>query len=249
MKYFVTKFTALYTAPYQSVKVCDIPRNGIVEHNGEMVNGYALVKYIASRTFEGYVKAEYIEEVRYPEPYPLVNLANMDTPSQQDAAQYVLYMGNVQWNLCGELCVCSILDLPLFDFLQEWRARPLSFFQRVFAGGRARTTGIPDLLDMLAPYNCTTMTIAGMFTPGRMERFIYEGWRVIIGCKIDSQSGELRGQGIGHWVVIRNVHPTGVNRALVTIYNPFPNALEVYSWGEFCRSVGTPYGVMVRSNS
>lgn len=245
----------LYTKPVRhSVKVCDVPFGAVIESLGEFENQFARVRYRAAKIFEGWMYYGDGEALRHELPAGVVDMGEMQTQSQQDAAQYVVYLDNVQYNLCGELAMCFIVQESLPHFLETWKATPTSFFERVFAGGKGRTTGVLDLLDMIRMYPCRTMTIRDalwneyhhsvIMTPRQLSKL--NGWFVVVGVNIGGRFGDLRPRGIPHWVVVTNVEPTGVNRALVTLYNPFTNNMEQYSWSEFTQSVGTPNGLCVQ---
>lgn len=254
---WIIKYTPLLAIPSPgSTKVCDLPFGARVESLDESDGDYLRVRYIASKTFEGWIMSVYAEIVENVLPHNVVDMGGLQTASQQDAAQYIIYLGNVQYNLCGEICVCAIFGAGLEVFLKDWQAKPLSWFDRVFKGGKSRTTGIAELKDMASLYPGETMLLRDglmddrsgkvLLSPRRLDFFTAKGWQVIIGVRIEGARGELRAGGIPHWVVVQDVQPTGVNRALVTIYNPFGNQVEEYSWHEFTGSVGAPYGLMIR---
>ena len=77
-----------------------------------------------------------------------------------------------------------------------------------------------------------------------------EKYYLIAGVKIDLNSGKLRGQGIGHWVVLDKIVPNGINGGWVELYNPFPNKRQEYSYDEFIKSCGGPSwsGVWIKRN-
>ena len=257
---WIIKYTPLLARPaLGSAKVCDLPFGTRVEGLEEQDGDYSKVRYVASKTFEGWILSAYAEVVEHRLPHNVVDMEGLQTASQQDAAQYIIYLGNVQYNLCGELCVCAIVGAGLGDFLKDWKAKPLSWYDRVFKGGKSRTTGIVELRDMASIYPCEMMNIQDalldpfskrlLLSPRRLAFFVDKGWQVIVGVRIEGTRGELRGSGIPHWVVVQDVKPTNVNRALVTIYNPFSNRAEEYSWHEFTQSVGAPYGLMIRPDT
>ena len=169
----------------------------------------------------------------------------------------MIWQGLVQYNMCGELCVCYIGKLSLGTLLTNWQARAVNVWQRVFgSGGRARGTDFGELDSMLSVAGFATPSLrldAGLrdpllnrplVTPGRMSR-LAQDYRAIVGVKIDGVTGALRGGGIAHWVVLENVYPDGINRGTVEIYNPFTNTMQGYSWPEFATSMGAPYGLWV----
>jgi hypothetical protein len=257
MMLWINHYTSLLRVPLSvSSKVCDLPKNAVVESLEEYDGDFMRVRYTASRVFEGWVLIAYAEIVEHVLPHNVVDMGDLQTPNRQDAAQYVLYLNNVQYNLCGEMCICAIFGANLSAFLKDWKAKPLSWYDRVFKGGRSRTTGIAELRDMASFYPGETATIneslkdphSGkiLLSPRRLNFLVTKGWQIIIGVKIETGKGELRFSGVPHWVVVTDVKPTSIDRALVTIYNPFGNQAEQYSWREFTQSVGVPYGLMLR---
>lgn len=265
-KYWVTRSsTPLLKEPdARADKVCDLPFGTVVYSMTGFQNNFGHVQYVASKTFEGWMYYADAEPIRYILAHDVVNMSGLQTNSEQDAAQYVIYLNNTQYNLCGELCVCSIFNVGLLNdndnqkFLTEWKSRPTSWFNKVFLGGKARTTGVSDLVDMASGYLCQIKPLKDAFydeyhksvtySPRRMAYWTYSDWQIILGVKIETRFGSLRSSGVGHWVVVRKIEPNGVNRALVTIYNPFTNNEEQYSWNELVQSMGSvPYGILVRN--
>jgi hypothetical protein len=204
----------------------------------------------------GWVYGALLEEYD-PEDFPPVVSIPFPTPNPNDAAQYMIWKGQVQYNLCGELCAAYLAGVSLATLLDVWEAKAITFFQRVFgSGGRARGTDLGELDSMLSLFGFSTPSLrldAGLrdpilnralVTPARMERML-QTHRAIVGVKIGGVTGYLRGGGIAHWVVVEQVYPNDVNRGHVEIYNPFSNTMQGYSWSEFVNSMGSPYGIWV----
>lgn len=166
------------------------------------------------------------------------------TESTKDAAQYMLYRGRVQYNLCGQFCVAFVAQDQshtnnIDDFLSYWEASSLSWFNSLFRNGLARTTGIYDLEKMLSAYDY--ITPARKFSDFKIApsfiKTMLDFYHAIIGVQID-HTGYLVGKGIPHWVVLDNIEIIDQNHALVDIYNPFTNMIEPYSWRELMNSTG-----------
>ena len=218
----------------------------------------ALVEYVDSKgVHRGYVYERYLEPLRYTLPRDVIQLSTA-TPNQQDAGQYVLYNGTTQYNLCGPLsvCYCAGWKTDITDFLEQWRTEKPSAWKRIFSAGAGRGTDLGDLDAMFAafegyPEQLPRLSVAlndplkggPLVTPGRIGELLAKN-RIIISCKIDSITGRLRGQGVLHWVVLETIMPEGAG-ALVHLYNPFTNSIEVYTWSELLNSIGQPYGVVV----
>jgi hypothetical protein len=255
-KYWINKYTQLWKDPGARYKVCDLPIGTIVEKSGMETGNYLPVKYNASKNFEGWVYFSYLEELFFLSP-EMIDIENKTT-SDQDMAQYMIWEGNVQYNLCGELAICHVFDRSLKELLDGWKAKSPTVYNRIFYGGRSRTTGIPDLLDMaaaLGEFQHMTTTEAFMdsksgrvlFSPARIINWQREEWKLILGCKIGGPYGRLKASGIAHWISLVNVIPDGPENAVVTLYNSSSNRVETYSWYEFVSSVKTPYGVLIKS--
>lgn len=250
----------LYSKPGQPQRLCWLPVGTLVQPTGEMttvnVNAYCEVSYVtASQSYRGWVYAGYLEEV-VNEFAPGAVPTTTQTPNPNDAAQDIVFLGGVQYNLCGEFCVAYVAGDSIEHFLARWQPKSPSIFSRVFSGGRSRPTGAADVQDMLSVYGLQGQNVAGLLhdpvkgsvlvSPTRMAT-ISQASRIIVGVKIDGLMGNLRGQGVSHWVCIEKVTPDGNGRGWVEFYNPFPNQVQRESWATFVASMGTqPYGLAVK---
>lgn len=261
MKYWTIAQAPLReSAEPNSRKILDIPQGQVVDHIvdiGNMVGDRVLVSYDAAKAYRGWVYEALLEAYEEEFPANVVEIEN-DTPSPTDAAQYMIWKGQTQYNMCGELCVSYCHGAPLHILLTEWEAKKPTWYQRVFgSGGRARSTGLDELDSMLAVFGYETpstrlssaLTDAvlrrPLVTPARMARLL-KTHRIIVGVKIDAASGNLRGGGIGHWVTLESITPDGINRGWATLYNPFPNRMQRYSWDELVKSMSSPSGLLVK---
>lgn len=263
VNHWITAYAPLRKTP-GGVKLCDMPFGSLVEATGEMrplvyagwpTEWREVVYQTGSKTFQGWTYGAFLEAYD-PDEHPQIIPIPHQTESPQDAAQYMVWFNQVQYNLCAELCVCYLAHVDLIDLITEWGVKAPSIFNRVFYGGRSRTTGIPDLESMLSILSYPAPSVrleAGLrdpileralITPARMESML-QLHQAIVGVKIDGTFGRLQSSGIGHWVVLNAVYPFGINRATVQIYNPFTNELEGYSWAEFTASMGAPLGLWV----
>ncbi|MBI5933269.1 MAG: hypothetical protein HY867_06140 [Chloroflexi bacterium] len=223
-------------------------------YSGQTTSWAQVIYQTSIRTYTGWCYAPFIEPLDLHDERPIVPIPHQ-TENPQDAAQYMIWLNQIQYNLCGELCVCYIAEAPLDHMLTEWQAKAPTVWNSVFYGGRARTTGLPDLTSMLTIYGypAPVRLDAGLLdpilgrplvTPARMERMLVTH-QAIVGVKIETTFGRLKPSGVGHWVVLENVYPHGVNGGVVQIYNPFTNHMEGYSWAEFTASMGAPLGLWV----
>jgi hypothetical protein len=257
VKYWITRYTELWLAPRASgERACYLPVGAVVNDLNEKEGDFCKVLYVASKPYTGWMNSRYMEAVCEIMPVGVVDMGHLQTINEQDAAQYVVWMDNVQYNLCGEMCICYAFDEPLLGLLDSWRAKSTGAFNRVFLGGKSRPTGVNDLQEMASLYSAEFMPLRMvmtdnltrqiLFTPGRLANCITDGYMPVVGVKIEGVRGELRSTGIPHWVAVKSVAPTGVNKGLVTIYNPFGNQIEQYDWHCFSQSVGVPFGLLVR---
>lgn len=254
----------LRDAPSKGRQILAMPFGALVETTGEkttaLLSGQPtewLEVIYTGKTYSkrGWVYAEYLE--RYVNEFAgdVVNIP-YPTSDPTDAAQYMVWLGNTQFNLCGELCVCYIVGDGLDVFLSKWQAKAINIFKRVFADGRSRGTSITELDSMLWVYDFPAslrldtglrddVLKRPLISPGRLAQML-ETYRGIVGVKISGTTGNLQSAGILHWVVLEKVVPDGINRGWVEIYNPFHNRIQRYSWNEFVLSMGAPYGLWVK---
>lgn len=174
---------------------------------------------------------------------PVLKIPNA-TPETSDAAQYMIYKGKKQYNLCGEFCVAYLMQDDahtnnIDDFLNYWEAKDSKWYQTMFKDGLARTTSIYDLEKMLSAYDVVTPGIR--FNSIKVDIFTVKSMLVycqaVVGVQIDYQ-GYLVGKGIPHWVVLDRISVADSIHAVVDIYNPYTNKIEPYSWKELMTSMG-----------
>lgn len=261
--WITTSYAPLRATP-GGTKLCDMPFGSRVTATGEVRPLFyarqdtvwvEVIYSTSTKTFRGFTYEPFLESydtADHPQVIPIPH--QTDTP--QDAAQYVVWFNQVQYNLCGELCVCYLAHVDLIDLISEWGVKAPSVFNRIFYGGKSRGTGIPDLNDMLSLYGYPMPSVVladglrdpilgrALVTPARMESML-QLHQAIVGVKIETSLGRLKPSGTSHWVVVNQVFPKGINNAMVEIYNPFTNELEGYSWAEFTASMGAPLGLWV----
>jgi hypothetical protein len=201
----------------------------------------------------GWVYDPKLEELIYLYGQDVVGIFH-PTPNRYDLKQYlVLDDGRTLYNGCGEFCVAYITGTSIDEFFNNWKAKSPAWYQRIVPANR--TTGIVDLDDMLKTYGHRVPSLRwdaalydpivkrALVSPGRM-RTLLETKQLIAGVKID-HSGRLNGSGVGHWVVVEEIQPNGIQGGFVRLYNSAPNAIELYSWSEFTKSSPEVYGIWV----
>lgn len=229
----------------RGVKLRDLNPNTVVDATGEVkiLNGMTLerVVYFTDVRNDGWIESAKVEEYRENYKRDCVNISAIQTPSKQDAEQYVLWKSHKQTNMCGEMSVCYLLNISLVHLLERWEVAQPSFWQSVFGMGKARGTGESELVKMFDLFDVKAKTLQTNYK--RYTPYILEGLiGAIVGVKISGSTGRLTSSGIGHWVVVTDVLSERVGYGLVEVYNPFPNRVEVYSYAEFLASAKAPLG-------
>jgi RHS repeat-associated protein len=64
----------------------------------------------------------------------------------------------------------------------------------------------------------------------RLGNILFQGHYLIVGASLDTQTGYLAPNGVGHWVVV-----TGVSADYIYINNPYNNRKESYGWASFMK--------------
>lgn len=251
------KYWATITAPYlelplnKSVRICWIPIGSPVDVDESMSDEtYYQVFYNGKK---GWVNRSYLERYLETLPKDVVTIHDQ-TPEKNDFEQYFIFNKVKQVNFCGQICVAQILNADLQDVIAHWKENAYQSFLRVMSGGRARGTGYGELQEILKAMGKASLPLTtalyepvvnrSLYTPQRLLTLVNNGG-VIAGVKMDSVTGRLRGQGVGHWVNVIDVFQERSGYGSVRIYNPAPNREEDYSWAEFIASAVSPYGVFV----
>lgn len=244
----------LRLAKYAKVEVLDRAQ---VLVRGEMT-WFAQIRHVDSPKSEtiGWVYEGSLEPYVNPFRRDVVKVRNA-TVSQTDAAQYLVWRGNVQYNLCGFFCAayCAGWEGDIEDVLDLLVREKPTLMARVFPKWSGRGTSDYDLDVMLSALDFETpvkkigavlydrILERTVLTPARMQT-VLDGNRVIYSVRLDKRSGRLSRSGILHWVVIEDVVPSEFG-GVVDVYNPFGNKREAYEWEQVVESGGVPYGVVV----
>jgi hypothetical protein len=250
-------YAPLRIAP-NGTKIQDIPTGAMVVPTGEEqeveVSGRRMKwEKITYRGKTAWVQSDYMEELIEKFPNYEVEIPTA-TEDETDAAQYMVLDGDVKYNMCGQLCAAFIGGDDILTFVDKWKETSPVYYNWTMAGDKDQPTGIDVLSSMLKVYGYKSNTddiipfAAGLtdpmiglkLSPGRFQKML-ENYYLIAGVKIDRITGKLRAQGVGHWVVLDQVQPNGINGGWVEIYNPFPNKRQEYSYDEFITACGGPY--------
>ncbi len=223
---------------------------------------YEVEGHVGANAFKGWVYTGYIEEVCNEFPLDAVAVPPQPSRAANDPGQDILWLGRKQFNLCGEFCVAYLAGDSIANMLTQWQPKAPSIFNRVFRilahgadANLSRPTGTEEVKSMLAVYNKQGVDVntllldpvkkSTVVSPGRFAA-VTRDYDIILGVKMDAATGNIRGQGVGHWICVTEVKPDGRNRGWVTFYNPFPNQMQRESWGTLVNSMHAPYGLAVK---
>ncbi len=256
-KYWVIIYAPFQEAPFQASKrFAWLPIGTVVEilnDGGDLAEDvYFQVEYAGKI---GYIRSDYLEPYRENLPvHPFI--IDNQTPIKSDFEQYMLIPGanGVQVNMCGQLCIAFTLGHKSFSpLLEKWRVEAPGLWKTLLGTkGRFSGTGYGQLQEIYKLFGVQTQLMTDMTRRPSVNRSIYtpESMKVLcdkgyplVGVKIDGATGRLRGQGIGHWVVVTEVVPERTGYGLVYLYNPAPHRIEVYAWEQFMGSAVTPSGI------
>lgn len=251
-------YCPLWKDTRMSARVCELPANSVLLLTGRVDGDFTEVIFRSSRDYQGWVESVLLDEITHALPCDIVPLDH-PTASLQDLAQYVFVETidgvQIQYNLCGELCVCYIAGVSLATLLTEWRAAPTGWFNRVFQKGKARTTGVPDIINMLSIFPSAehwninvvlAQKAKTVITPSRLKELLVNGWKIIVGVNINAQGFIQKTGTIRHWVTISNATPNGNADGWIDFYNPAFNRIQRADYQKFFDAMGTPLGLLVR---
>lgn len=224
------------------MKLGTIPLNAFIEIVEDLGDG-ATVMYGEK---VGFLEKRFIERYERNLPVGLVDFGDMQTATEADFEQFVIYEGAKQTNFCGQISLAQILGLSLPDFLAKWKELNPTMWRRIIKQGVNSTgTHADDLIELAKLFGRRSMKIPLLrYTPTFMQDLLKLG-SVICAVKVDNMNGSLREGEIRHWVVLLGVVLERKGMGLVTVYNPIENCVEAYSWAEFVTAAGIPTVIQV----
>lgn len=251
-KYWINWQAPLWDFFIRKRKQFDVPLNTIVTA-GPQQDDMTMISFTNSKGQQnGWVESRFLEPYINQLPVDCVDLSDIQTADPNDAQQYVDWEGYKQVNMCGEICIAYILGVKLSFVLQEWKARQLTLYKRIFGAGRATGTTKEDLtriMDALAGeahFNIANLeSVAKKYSPAQLAGLL-EKYHIIAACNINSINGALRSGRIGHWVCVVAVYPDRQGMGWIDVMNPFNNCVERYSWAEWVANTRNyPSGLIV----
>lgn len=140
-------------------------------------------------------------------------------------------------NLCGQIVVSTLTNIPLKSVLLEYAETPLGA-ERLKNNTPTKPGEISLLFNNLG-WSASVKGLDGNYwygdepSPSEINAYLANGNEVVALVKIDSNNyhGALRPNGkTGHWVSIQDID---VQSEKVTIYNPYRDQEQIYEWEDF----------------
>lgn len=228
---------------------------GVIEEKDGIA--YEKVTYVTSQVLTGWVVADHIEKVTFLS--DKIVSTSTHTQSDQDADQYIVRNGEVEFNLCGQFCISAIAGTSIEYTLAKIQLGDPVLFKRIFnkSGNNGRTSiqdlmRIHKLFDTNSKYELLYDLLRDkvrsyILSPERLIE-IMKNYEVIVGVKISNVSGKLKQSGTLHWILLKHIQVTGVNMGIVYFYNPFRDRMQTCSWDELYVSMGVPAGLCISKN-
>lgn len=249
MKLWINKFTPLLVLPTDRRKYFDLNPGTLVDQEipGHAAQpGLTEVRYTNSegKATVGWINSDHLEPYHETLPKNCVKIPNQ-TANPNDFEQYMVWDGQKVVNACGELAVTFCLNKPFEDVVNGWALKYPNIWKRVKGQGKWAGTSDQDLITLFAAHgreSVSLSTVMKRYTMNGLVELLRQG-QIIVSCNI-GYDGRFVGSNILHWCVVTAVHPER-QWGLIDVYNPAPNRIEQYSWGEFLNSCHQPYGVYV----
>lgn len=245
MKSYANWQCPLYKDETRKSKYFDIPLYGRFDTVSPIsVNGLWEVEYLSKgKLYTGFIEDRFMEWYLQNMPNNIVDLSPIQTIEPYDGEQYVIWDGKKQYNMCGQICVASILGIPLEELLTQWKEKDPVFYKRIM-GGNGSTTS-EDLIKLLGLFGRTSSRLTiPKYTPRLFSELVRENVGVIVSVHLNTVTGALNGSGVLHWAKVLEVYPERLDMGQVLVYNPFGNAEEWYGWREFLATTRSVYGVV-----
>jgi hypothetical protein len=183
--------------------------------------------------------ADYVEESDYQ-----VYIPEEVKTKEFDAEQYIMWDGTKKTNLCGAYCAAYLAGEGIDSFLTKLKVySPSSYTTNVTNNTPVGLSVIRTMvrmceLEFLELKRFFDDRLVGEFySIAGFQRGLMAGWKAVLGVKI-GYDGKLNGV-IGHWVVLNEATPHRNGDGFVTIYNPFSNRLQKYSYNELIKSMSS----------
>lgn len=239
-KMYAVKQAALYEFPnLRSKKVGYVSSGDVLLPTGSPEGDFAPVLW---NNTNGYAVSASLEQ--FTNVFPPFSVYVQNGPEVRDAekagrpSQYISLrtLGtsyrSMNYNLCGEFCAASLLEMGIMEFLFAW-VKNVQRARTILAGDK--TTGMDDLESMLSVRNATGKRMAIWSTIRGAPSDIAAVLPAIIGVGINAQGRVRRTGSIRHWVVLHRILMQA-NGAWALIYNPFWNREETVLFDDLAMS-------------
>lgn len=204
------------------------------------------------RGFQGFSYAGFFDKYENRLLQNVVDLSGLQTPDEYDAKQYVLIDGKKKYNMCGEISCAYIMGMGLKEILNGWSREKPNTVSRIFKGSVDRGTSAQTLVGLLDSFGVKSKTISSCFRDPLLKRTIFTLQRafeslkdnhIILGVKI-GRDGLIGHGNIGHWIVLTEIEMYG-EQGVCTVFNPYDNCYEIYSWEDLVSANAGIDGVVV----
>lgn len=136
--------------------------------------------------------------------------------------------GEQNFNLCGDLSFASI-----YETVTGEQNTTQAFWE--MRGGGKGTTDTKDWLNVAKQigWEAEVVFLDWRDPYSQVSEYLANGAYLMVCGLLDSQTGRMSSDGIGHWVVVAESSQYGI-----TLYNPFTNTYQYYTWDEFTDTDG-----------
>lgn len=223
-----------------------------LEQGGYADAPWAEVEYkdFWKRSYTGWTYAGWLETVSPAAPVAPIDEVvripdELRTPDPNDAQQYLRIDGKDLHNLCPSFCAAFVGGDAIDVFLAKAAERsPANWAANVRQDSGLGISALEVLLRDVYGFEMERFAeglrddvVGTLVSPGKLREKLDSGWLLIAGVKITNGGKLTNGGRIGHWVVVTDVQPYGVRDGQVRIYNPFPNQMRTYTYGELIASM------------
>jgi hypothetical protein len=239
----------IVTVPENQRKFTDDEGTSWAEVSYTFPSGEEILGWVKDGLLEDVIENFTNAEVNIPHP----------TKDPTDAAQYMVWEGDVKRNMCGELCIAFIVGDDIETLLTKWKENDkLNYYISLVAKGKDNALWASHLIAILEVYGYREVskdlifsaggcikykdglqdpTRSFLISPGRLKEMLKTHY-LIAHVRQTGSGNFVESGGFGHWIVVDKIEPYGVGRGKIEIYNPYYNKREEHSYVEFRKSCG-----------